>query len=129
MANAQVFSGWLSQALSEWPQSLDLKICYMQSDGQRYVVEGLGQLADDIGDTFIGREDELIFRNLHWAINVAIHGLAKYTTRICLADLRGEPVQDIFNAKLRSCIDDLKKEGEEIPALLCEYIINNTSAP
>ncbi len=129
MANIHDFSGLLSQALSEWPQSLDLQIRYTQDDRQRYVVEGLGQLADSLGDSFIGRDDELIFRNLHWAINIAIHGLAKYTTTVRLADLRKESVQNIFEAKLSSCIDDLKAEGEDVPALLREYLTNNSSPP
>lgn len=129
MANTQDFSGLLSQALSEWPQSLDLQISYTQDDRQRYVVEGLGQLADRLGDSFIGRDDELIFRNLHWAINIAIHGLAKYATTVRLADLRAEFVQNIFEAKLSSCIDDLKAEEEDVPALVSEYLANKSSSP
>lgn len=128
MPSKQLFSEWFSLAISEWPKSVDLKLLYSQDEGQKYVVEGLGRLADRIGDLYIGREDELVFRNLHWALNIAIHDLAKYVTTVCMADLRQDAVQIIFDDNLRACVNDLRTEGDEVPALLCEYLNGESSS-
>ena len=96
----------LAQALTEWPQQIDLKLTHQSHNGDRYIVEGLGHLADSIGDAYIGHCDEVFYRNLHWAINIVIHETAKYITIIHLKDLRQEAIKKVFDRYLSKILEN-----------------------
>ena len=105
------FRQLLAQALSEWPEAIDLRLANSTSDLRRYAVDGLGYLADSISDAYIGHEQEVIYRNLHWAIHIEIHALARYTTSLILSNLRTDSVRIRFE----SILNEIRGKCDEWP--------------
>lgn len=91
----------LEKALSEWPKSLELRLKDATSDLCRYAVEDLGMLAESIVSKYINHDQEVIYANLHWSINIAIHSLAKYSTKLDISNLRSEAIQICFELNLK----------------------------
>lgn len=88
-------------ALKEWPKTFDFVLTYVSEDFKRYKIKNFGQIADDIGDAYIGLENEVIARWLHYSIGVIIHKAAASITYLELKNLRAELVKNHFEAALK----------------------------
>ena len=97
------FESLFRSALKEWPETLDLAELNYQ-DGGRYSVLGLGRQLEKIEQGYIGNKEEVIWRELHWAIFTVIHSLAKNLLELKLSSVRVEAVQRIFEQRLQSAI-------------------------
>ena len=97
------FSSLCKSALTEWPETVNLlEVQYL--DGDRYSVLGLGRQLEEIEHRHIGSTDEVILRELHWAIYTVIHSLAKNLSELRPSAVRAEAVQRIFERRLQTAI-------------------------
>jgi hypothetical protein len=67
-------------------------------------VKGLGKRGDNIAEKYIGDSEEVIMRNIHDAISSVLHGAARYSKRVKLADLRDATVKDKFDRSLKDAL-------------------------
>jgi hypothetical protein len=95
------FDELLSEALMDWPEEIDLRDALRVESQARYSVKGLGHMVETLSDRYIGREDEVIFRNMHQSIHVVLHRIAPDVTRIKIANLRSQVIQRHFEICLR----------------------------
>lgn len=96
------FESLFQQALTDWPEELDLSILqYAELNLSGYAVKGLGILAEDIEDTYIGTATEAITRTLHYAIHEVIHATAKTVLKLYLPLIRPEAVRLVFERRLK----------------------------
>jgi hypothetical protein len=100
------FNDLLARALAEWPSEIDINPM-LRSDpiSNRYSVGGLGEMADAIGDRYIGSEEEIFMRNLHWVIFEVLRSVAPNVTRIKLRDLSPDAVRNGFERNLKRCME------------------------
>ena len=99
----QNFSSLFQTAIGEWPEVLNL-VELQHQDGERYSVLGLGKQLEEIEYRHIGSKEELIWRELHWAIFTIVHSLAKNLSELRLSNVREEVVQGIFRQRLQLAI-------------------------
>lgn len=105
------FASLYERALADWPAAIEFKqINYHDmTRPDLYSVEGLkdinGRDADQIAEAFIGKADEVLMRNLHEAIISELHDVARYCSRILMADLRADRVRVVFEQNLRCARD------------------------
>jgi hypothetical protein len=96
------FDKLLIKALADWPAEIDLHDIQRLGDMSRHSVKGLGVMADLISERYIGKADEVIFRNIHQSIHAILHRIAPSVTRVKTATLRSEAIQIHFEI----CIKD-----------------------
>ena len=109
-----LFNDLLSVAIKEWPDSIDLSnIIQNDTDSSVYAVVGLGRLADDIGDRYIGLTEEIIFRNLHLTIFSVLHDCGKYVKSVEIGNIRPEYLRKLFNQRLLSVIENKDLDYDE----------------
>lgn len=90
-------------ALSKWPQNLSLAEL-RSGEGERYSVLGLVGQLEKIEDDYIGGENEIIWRELHWSIFSVIHSVAKNLLEINTSSIRAEAVKTVFERRLQKAI-------------------------
>jgi hypothetical protein len=95
------FDRLLATALADWPAEIDLSELLRVGDHSRYSVKGLGVMVEMLSVRYIGKAEELIFRNLHQSIHVVLHRIAPHATSIKIANLRSEAIQDHFEICLK----------------------------
>jgi hypothetical protein len=95
------FNKLLLEALADWPEELDLLLVPKVGDPSRYSVRGLGVMVEVFSDRYIGRADEVIFRNMHQSIHVVLHRIAPDLNRIKVANIRFESIQRNFEICLK----------------------------
>jgi hypothetical protein len=89
------------RVLTDWPDELDLSVLERATpDLGRYAVKGLGTLSDDIEAKYIGKENEIIWRDLHSAMYEVIHAAAKTVLEIKVHSIRPEAVRLVFEKRL-----------------------------
>jgi hypothetical protein len=93
----------INAALQEWPAMLNLSELKYQ-EGDRYSVPGLGHELEMIERKHMGHEDEVVQRELHWAIFTVIHSLAKTIRELKPSTIRADSVSQIFEQRLKSAI-------------------------
>lgn len=94
------------EALNDWPSEVDLtEIEYSDMSSSRYSVSGLGLLAEEIGENYIGTSKEVLMRNIHDSIFDVIHNVARFCNRLRLRDLRKETVKTIFEDRLKDALN------------------------
>jgi len=99
-----MFTSLLRKALNDWPKEITFGPLYRSNFSERrYTVKKLFPLCEKIIKPYLGTSDEILMRNLHDAIFVALHSLAAFSERINLQQLRKEAVQREFEARLRHC--------------------------
>lgn len=98
------FESIFNIAIKEWPEILDISTIQFQSEG-RYTVSGLGPLLDGIEAAYHGTNKEIVFCQLHSAIYIVIHTLAKNICKVKVSDLRLESVHSIFKQRLQATIN------------------------
>ena len=124
------FESLFSQALADWPNKLDLSVLqYAESDLSRYTVKGLGILAEEIEDTYIGTDEEAVTRTLHYAIHDVIYSTAKTVLKLDLSSLRHQAVRLVFEKRLKeaAAATDLNWRPEDY-ALAQAYFAQNPSS-
>lgn len=123
------FDSLFKQAIVMWPNELDLtQIQYVTPDFLRYIVKGLGAISDDIGEKYINKENEIIWRELHESICEAIHAAAKFSLKIRLSDIRVEAVRFIFEKRLKKSASAQDSYWSQEDFYLVEsYFIQNQS--
>ena len=57
-------------------------------------------MADSIADKYINHELEVIYRHLHLAIEIELHKVARYVTKMSACNLRPESVRIKFESFL-----------------------------
>ena len=97
------FETIFKKALGEWSETLNLAVIQHQ-DGGRYLVPGLGRQLEQIERGYIGSKEEIIWRELHWAIFTVIHSVAKSLSEIRVLSIRAEAVQCIFEQRLQTAM-------------------------
>ncbi|WP_157221517.1 hypothetical protein [Herbaspirillum sp. YR522] len=97
------FNDLLVKAFLDWPQEIDLNPLVKGGD-ERYSIKGLGQMSDAISKGYIGTSEEVMLRNLHDAIYEVLHGVAAYTTRIKISELRPEAIRIRFERRLQNAL-------------------------
>ncbi|EDY87433.1 hypothetical protein GP5015_914 [gamma proteobacterium HTCC5015] len=99
------FETLFNQALSDWPEELDLSVLeHADSDFSHYSVKGLGDVFYEIEGKFIDSELEVIFCELHMAIYILLRSTAKFLKGIKRSSIRSKMVKLIFEERLkRSC--------------------------
>ncbi|MBA4291210.1 MAG: hypothetical protein C0439_19755 [Pseudomonas sp.] len=100
---ANKFSSLFQGAIREWSETVKLAELQHQ-DGGRYSVVGLGKQLEEIELRYIQSKEEVIWRELHWAIFTVIHSLAKSLLEIKPSSIRAEEVQRIFKQRLQKAI-------------------------
>jgi len=100
-----LFKNLFERALKDWPKEIVFGklVCY---ETPRFIIEGLGELSDEIEHAYINCQHEVIMRDLHCSIYISLHDLAKFIWRIKLEDLRPETVQREFEARMKSSLED-----------------------
>ena len=98
------FNDLLSKAFFDWPDEVDLNPLLMGGNG-RYSIKGLGQMSDAISERYICTSEEIMLRNLHDAIYEVLHGVAAYTTRVKMSELRAEAIRIRFERRLRNAME------------------------
>ncbi|CAK0752984.1 Immunity protein 63 domain-containing protein [Gammaproteobacteria bacterium] len=102
------FENIIKQALTDWPKELDVsELQHASLNLDRYTVNGLGALSDEIEEKYIGKENEVIHRELHNAIYEVIHEAAKCITNIQASSIRSEAVRLVFERRLRKSASSL----------------------
>lgn len=121
------FESLFKQALADWPNVLDLSVLqYAKFDFSQYAVKGLGSLAEEIENGYIGTEGEAVTRTLHYAIHDVIYSVAKTILKLDLSLIRPEVVRLTFENRLREAIlvTDLNWRAEDY-ALAEAYFAQN----
>ena len=124
------FESLFRQALADWPDALDLSVLqYAESDLSRYAVKGLGILAEEIEDTYIGKDEEAITRTLHYAMHEVIYSTAKTVLKLDMSTIRPQAVRCVFEKRLKeaAAATDLNWRPEDY-ALAEAYFAQNPSA-
>jgi hypothetical protein len=103
MMQPRNFSSLFQSAIREWSETVNLAELQHQ-DGGRYSVLGLGRQLEEIEHRHIGSKEEIIWRELHWAIFTVIHSLAKSLLELKPSSVRVEVVQRIFKQRLQTAI-------------------------
>ncbi|NML99361.1 hypothetical protein HHL24_15600 [Paraburkholderia sp. RP-4-7] len=100
------FNDLLAKALAEWPPEIDFKpLLRIDPTSKRYSVSGLGEMADEIGDRYIGSTEEIFMRNLHWVIFEVLRDVAANVTRVKTSDLSPDAVRSGFERNLKRCME------------------------
>ena len=100
------FTELFQKALADWPECVDLSLLdYSKTPERRYSVKGLGELEDDISTRYIGMENEILMRNLHYVIFVTLHKLAPECKSLRMCDLREDTVKVRFEEWLRKSLN------------------------
>lgn len=97
------FSSLFQVAIREWSETVNLAELQHQ-DGGRYSVVGLGKQLEEIEQRYIRSKEEVIWRELHWAIFTVIHSLARSLLELKPSSIRAEEVQRIFKQRLQKAI-------------------------
>ena len=111
------FESLYAQALVAWPNVLDLReLQHVAPEFSRYTVKGLGMIFDEIEERTIGKENEIIWRNLHYAIYGVIHETAKNVVKLEATSVRLDAVRLGFERRLRKAVStpDLNWTVEDI---------------
>lgn len=114
-------------ALNEWPKIIDMsRFVYSKNEPSGYLIEGLGKIADEIGDRYIGCNEEIIFRNLHLTIFSILHECGRYLKYVNTDGLRKDIVKSKFDIRLRFVMDnkDLGYDENDI-SLARLYFLEN----
>ena len=90
-------------ALSKWPKNLNLVEIRFGKD-ERYSVLGLMDQLENIENSYIGEENEIIWRELHWSIFSVVHSVAKNLLEINMSHIRIELVKNVFERRLQKAI-------------------------
>lgn len=99
------FESLFRQALKDWPEALDLRVLeYTTPDLSRYTVKGLGNLSDEIEESYIGTDVEIIFRDLHISIYTVVREAAKYVLEINMSTIRAEAVRLVFERRIKYAV-------------------------
>lgn len=114
-------------ALTDWPNVIDLtELQQALPDISRYTVKGLGVLSDDIEEKYIGKENEIIWRELNSAIYEIIHATAKTVINVEKTSIRPEAVRLVFERQLKSSAQSTTLNWQpEDYALVKSYFIQN----
>ncbi|HVZ42322.1 MAG TPA: hypothetical protein VHA82_00820 [Ramlibacter sp.] len=105
------FDALFRAALKDWPEALDLTVIETaDTELSRYSIRGLGRQAEDIERRYFGKKDEVIRRELHWALYTVIHAAARNITSLRVTAIRAETVRSTFERRLRTAAD--AKDGE-----------------
>lgn len=120
-----VFSSLLTRALLDWPEVIDTHKLVSYHPGS-YVIAGLGVQGDQIAESYIGQNDEVLLRNLQDAIRFTIRSAAQFLVEVRPAALRGSVVQAAFEEALLDAIKipELRWTSEDI-ALVNQYFLAN----
>ncbi|MDY7545857.1 hypothetical protein QN360_06730 [Glaciimonas sp. CA11.2] len=121
------FNNLLINALSLWPEMVDLsEIVRGDNKSELYSVAGLFPLSEKIITSCTISAEEILLNNLHDALYEVIHGVAIYTTKIRMSDLRCETICMKFERRLNNALHmpDLGYMAEDIQ-LINEYFIVN----
>ena len=124
------FKSLYKQALTDWPEELDLsELQQAAPELSRYTVKGLGILSEEIEEQYIGTKTETIMRTLHYAMYEVIHTTAKTVLKVELSSIRPEAVCLIFEKRLKAAAaaSDLNW-GPEDYALVESYFTQNSSS-
>ncbi|WP_153138729.1 hypothetical protein [Paraburkholderia agricolaris] len=102
------FGDLFARALLEWPVEIDLgRLVRSAPASTSYTVRGLAEISDAIEARHIGTADEIIMRNLHYAIYRAVRDAAAYIVRIKMSDLRSDPIRYKFEEAIKDCMTNL----------------------
>jgi len=82
----------------EWPSPIDLHVTYLPRGG--WLVDGLGELSDEIAERHIGSPLEVLMANLHDAIHERLHALAPEHERLTVQELSRPAVRNAFERRL-----------------------------
>ncbi len=97
------FDYLFKQAISVWPNELDLsRLQSTTPEFANYTVKGLGMILDEIEELYIGKENEIIWRDLHCAIYEVLHAVAKFVLEFKVSAIRPESVRFIFERRLKT---------------------------
>lgn len=127
MSRKLSFDCLLESALLDWPRELDFgTLQYSDQESGRYVVGGLGRVADNIEDKYIGRRDEILMRHIHASIYYVAHAVAKYLIKVDVLSIRYDAVRQIFESRLNDELLNTESSwgGEDI-ALVKAYFADN----
>lgn len=125
------FHDLLFRALSEWPAEIDLvPLVRSVPPSSGYIVSGLGEMSDAIEAKHIGAADEIVMRNLHYAIYRAVHGVAAHIVRVRTSDLRSDAIQRELEEAITDCMEmaDLGYSPEAIELGKRYFAENGTEA-
>lgn len=92
------FGALARRVLSNWPDEVKLERRTL-GDG-RYLVEGLTQIAEDVEADYIGASDEVLLRELNWAVLVRLHAEALNRPAMRPTDLPHSELQRTFEEQL-----------------------------
>lgn len=96
------FDALFEKAIQEWPATLNLEITdWKKNHGGRFAVEGLGELADDIGNAYIKHPNQIICRWLHSAIRAVIRHAAANIETIEIRQVRRQAVREYFEDSIK----------------------------
>lgn len=118
------FAAMLESALLLWPKELDLSAISVH-DNDRYSVTGLGILLEQIEQQYIGKLDEIIWRELHWSIYSIVHGLAKGLLRLKCSDIRAQAVLMVFKKRLTVAMADKEPIWSESDLIKIDQFLNS----
>lgn len=100
------FHDLLLRALSEWPAEIDLvPLVRTNPTSLGYTVSGLGEMSDAIEAAHIGATDEIVMRNLHYAIYRAVHSVAAYIVHVRMSELRPDAIQRELEEAIKDCME------------------------
>jgi hypothetical protein len=115
------FSHLFQQAIREWPENLELDLIISNKDfPDLYTVRGLGIKKDDICKKFLNTEEEILIRNMHESIFLAVRRLAEYGTQVNRNCIRASSVKRIFEEKVRDAIEIPVLNAREMDVELVE---------
>ena len=100
MKNELLFENLFARALKDWPEEITFgKLIRYESP--RFIIEGLGDLSDEIEHRYINHPEEIIMRNMHHCIYGELHDLAKKSLKEKMQDLNSEIVKKDFEDSLK----------------------------
>ena len=103
MMEKEDFQQIFATAISKWPTNLSLADL-RPGEGERYSVIGLVGQLEKIEADYIGGDNEIIWRELHWSIFSVIRSAAKNLLEINTSSIREEAVKTVFEHRLQKAI-------------------------
>ena len=102
------FNTLLRCALQEWPSkiTLNLTLRNVGTVNERYSVNGLGDMEDEVSEKYLNAPDEVLMTNLHSAIFETIHALALFCKQVELKNIRGSEIKQRFERRLMSALNN-----------------------
>lgn len=107
------FENIYALALKDWPAEIEFGGLRWSggTNGSVYSVEGLENIgltgldALDVGNKYINTPIEIIMVNIHHAIDIVLHRLAKHCLKIKLADIRPGQVREEFEKAIQVALE------------------------